>query len=160
MFKVKFFEWSLEWLYTRKKNIEVKNCNVRMKTRLWYTGVSTVEELAGSQHVLCAWVSGREAADMELCSDEEVVDSMTRLLRKFTGDPTLPYPTNLLRSKWCMDQYFAGSYSYMAMDSTVGHQCDLASPLPGHKSPNFIIFFHFILLFLHFIILSTSLFWP
>lgn len=90
-----------------------------------------VEELAGSQHVLCAWVCGREAADMELCSDEEVVDSMTRVLRQFTGDPTLPYPTNLLRSKWCMDQYFAGSYSYMAMDSTVGHQCDLASPLPG-----------------------------
>ncbi|XP_058799158.1 peroxisomal N(1)-acetyl-spermine/spermidine oxidase-like [Phymastichus coffea] len=101
----------------------------------WVKGVSMVEELIGSQHVLCAWVAGREAADMELCSDEEVVDSMTRLLRQFTGDPTLPYPSNLLRSKWCMDQNFAGSYSYMAMDSTVGHQCDLASPLPGSCEP-------------------------
>ena len=68
---------------------------------------------------------------MELCSDEEVVEGITKVLRQFTGDPTLPYPSNLLRSKWCMDQHFAGSYSYMAMDSTVGHQCDLASPLPG-----------------------------
>lgn len=90
-----------------------------------------MEELSNSQHVLCAWVCGREAMDMELCSDEQVVESMTRVLRQFTGDPTLPYPANILRSKWCMDQYFAGAYSYMAMDSTVGHQCDLASPLPG-----------------------------
>lgn len=93
--------------------------------------MASIEELPNSQHVLCAWVCGREAANMELCSDEEVVESLTRVLRQFTGDPTLPYPTNLLRTKWCMDQYFAGAYSYMAMDSTVGHQCDLASPLPG-----------------------------
>lgn len=90
-----------------------------------------MEELSNSQHVLCAWVCGREATDMELCCDEEVVESMTMVLRRFTGDPTLPYPSNILKSKWSMDQYFAGAYSYMAMDSTVGHQCDLANPLPG-----------------------------
>ncbi|RLU17070.1 hypothetical protein DMN91_011139 [Ooceraea biroi] len=101
----------------------------------WVKGLANVEELANSQHVLCAWVCGREAMDMELCSDEEVVESITRVLRQFTGDPTLPYPANILRSKWCMDQYFAGAYSYMAMDSTVGHQCDLASPLPGSCEP-------------------------
>lgn len=33
-----------------------------------------------------------------------------------------------------MDPHFAGAYSYMAMDSTVGHQCDLSNPLPGKKS--------------------------
>lgn len=81
--------------------------------------------------MLCAWICGREAAEMELCSDEEIVDSITRLLRQFTGDPTLPYPANILRSKWCSDQYFAGSYSYMAMNSTVNNQCHLATPIPG-----------------------------
>jgi len=96
-----------------------------------HLGVANVEELPNSQHVLCAWVCGREAMDMELCPDEEVVESMTTILRRFTGDSTLPYPANILRSKWCMDQYFAGAYSYMAIDSTVGHQCDLANPLPG-----------------------------
>lgn len=101
-------------------------CNIDISA-----GISNVEELSTSQHVLCAWICGREAADMELCSDEEVVESITRVLRQFTGDPTLPYPANLLRSKWCMDQYFSGSYSYMGLESTVGHQCDLASPLPG-----------------------------
>ncbi|XP_051158827.1 peroxisomal N(1)-acetyl-spermine/spermidine oxidase-like isoform X1 [Leptopilina boulardi] len=101
----------------------------------WVKGISNVEEIASSQHVLCAWVCGKEAAEMELCSDEQVVNSLTQVLRKFTGDPTLPYPTNLLRSRWCMDQHFAGSYSYMALDSKVGHQCDLASPLPGACEP-------------------------
>lgn len=94
-------------------------------------GVANVEELPNSHHVLCAWVCGREAMDMELCSDVEVVESLTRVLRQFTGDLTLPYPANILRSKWSLDQYFAGAYSYMAIDSTVGHQCDLANPLPG-----------------------------
>lgn len=97
-------------------------------------GISFIEELPSSQHVLCAWICGREAAEMELCSDEEIVDSITRLLRQFTGDPTLPYPANILRSKWCSDQYFAGSYSYMAMNSTVNNQCHLATPIPG--TPN------------------------
>ncbi|XP_070158216.1 peroxisomal N(1)-acetyl-spermine/spermidine oxidase [Polyergus mexicanus] len=96
----------------------------------WVKGVVRVDELPNSQHVLCACVCGREAMDMELCSDEEVVESMTTVLRQFTGDPTLPYPANILRTKWCMDRYFAGAYSYMAMDSTIGHQCDLANPLP------------------------------
>ncbi|XP_014477080.1 PREDICTED: spermine oxidase-like [Dinoponera quadriceps] len=96
----------------------------------WVKGVTNVEELPNSQHVLCAWVCGHEALDMELCSDELVVESITRLLRQFTGDPTLPYPANILRSKWCTDQYFAGAYSYMAMGSTVDHQCNLAAPLP------------------------------
>lgn len=119
-------------LKKKKKRIVISSslfsnaCNVDI-----FSGISNVEELSTSQHVLCAWICGREAADMELCSDEEVVESITRVLRQFTGDPTLPYPANLLRSKWCMDQYFSGSYSYMGLESTVGHQCDLASPLPG-----------------------------
>ncbi|KAL2723734.1 peroxisomal N(1)-acetyl-spermine/spermidine oxidase-like isoform X1 [Vespula maculifrons] len=101
----------------------------------WVKGISFIEELPCSQHVLCAWICGREAAEMELCSDEEIVDSITRLLRQFTGDPTLPYPANILRSKWCSDQYFAGSYSYMAMNSTVNNQCHLATPIPGTCEP-------------------------
>ncbi|XP_066596150.1 spermine oxidase [Prorops nasuta] len=101
----------------------------------WVKGVSKVEEMSSSQHVLCAWVCGKEAQEMELCSDEEIVESLTKLIRQFTGDPTIPYPCNMLRSKWSLDQYFAGAYSYMALESTVGHQCDLACPLPGTCEP-------------------------
>lgn len=101
----------------------------------WTKGLSCVEEVEGSKHVLCAYVSGPEAAQMETASDEEVADGITRVLRQFTGDSTLPYPTTVLRSKWITDPYFCGSYSYMALNSNVGHQCDLSSPLPGPCEP-------------------------
>ncbi|EEB13602.1 protein anon-37Cs, putative [Pediculus humanus corporis] len=101
----------------------------------WVKGLCYVEELAGSQHVLCAWVAGREASTMELCSEEEVAEAITRVLRQFTGDPCLPYPANVLRSKWTADCNFCGSYSYMGLESNVGQQCDLGSPVPGSCEP-------------------------
>lgn len=94
-------------------------------------GISIIEEIPGSQHTLCAWICGKEASEMELQSDEEVIDALTRLLRQFTGDQTLPFPKKMLRSKWYLDPYFTGSYSYLAIGSTVNHQCDLVQPLPG-----------------------------
>lgn len=97
----------------------------------WLKGLNCVEEVEGSKQVLCAYISGPEACQMELASDEEVAAGITSLLRQFTGDSTLPYPVTILRSKWATDPYFCGSFSYMAMDSTVGHQCDLSAPLPG-----------------------------
>ncbi|XP_068083290.1 peroxisomal N(1)-acetyl-spermine/spermidine oxidase [Anabrus simplex] len=101
----------------------------------WVKGLCRLEELEGSQHVICAWVAGPEAAKMEHCSDEEVAEECTRILRKFTGDPSLPFPTSVLRSKWCTNPYFCGAYSYMGMDSTIGHQCDLGTPVPGTCDP-------------------------
>lgn len=110
------FAWSADELESRKD---------------WLKGLSAVEEVEGSKHVLCAFISGPEAAQMELASDEEVAEGVTTLLRQFTGDSTLPYPTTILRSKWATDPYFCGSFSYMAVNSTVGHQCDLSCPIPG-----------------------------
>ncbi|XP_011314302.1 peroxisomal N(1)-acetyl-spermine/spermidine oxidase [Fopius arisanus] len=131
-----FLEYARPFWVWREGNINLAWSADELSDRCdWVKGVAHIEELPGSQHVLCALVSGREAAEMELCSDEEVVESITRTLRQFTGDPTLPYPSNILRSKWCMDPHFAGAYSYMAMDSTVGHQCDLSNPLPGSCEP-------------------------
>ncbi|XP_069691766.1 peroxisomal N(1)-acetyl-spermine/spermidine oxidase-like [Periplaneta americana] len=102
----------------------------------WVKGLSTIEEMPGSQHVLCAWVAGPEAATMESCSDDEVANSVSLVLRQFTGDPSLPYPSNVLRSKWCTDPYFCGAYSYMGLQSTVPYQCELATPVPGVCDPN------------------------
>ncbi|XP_022900949.1 peroxisomal N(1)-acetyl-spermine/spermidine oxidase-like isoform X3 [Onthophagus taurus] len=101
----------------------------------WTRGLSSVEEVEGSKHVLCAYVSGPEAAVMEKASDEEVAEGITKVLRQFTGDASLPYPSTILRSKWVTDPYFCGSYSYMGLNSTIGHQCDLSMPLPGPCEP-------------------------
>uniref|UniRef100_A0A1Y1KHR2 Amine oxidase domain-containing protein n=1 Tax=Photinus pyralis TaxID=7054 RepID=A0A1Y1KHR2_PHOPY len=114
------FAWSAEELECRKD---------------WTKGLSVVEEVEGSKHVLCASVCGPEAKQMEQASDEEVAAGVTKVLRQFTGDASLPYPNTILRSKWSNDPYFCGAYSFMSLSSTVGHQCDLSSPLPGPCEP-------------------------
>lgn len=101
----------------------------------WTRGLSQIEEVEGSKHVLCAYVSGPEAQQMEKASDEEVAEGVTRILRQFTGDASLPFPCTILRSKWACDPYFLGSYSYLGLNSSVGHQCDLSCPLPGPCDP-------------------------
>lgn len=101
----------------------------------WTSGISGIEEVEGSKHVLACHVAGEQAAEMERASDEEVAAGVTRVLRQFTGDGSLPYPSTVLRSRWASDPYFCGSYSYMGLKSTVGHQCDLSSPLPGPCDP-------------------------
>ncbi|CAH1183508.1 unnamed protein product [Phaedon cochleariae] len=101
----------------------------------WTKGISTIEEVEGSKHVLCAYISGPEAVVMEHASDEEVAEGITKVLRQFTGDASLPYPSTVFRSKWGSDPYFCGSYSYMNLASNVGHQCDLSCPVPGTCDP-------------------------
>ncbi|XP_047393826.1 peroxisomal N(1)-acetyl-spermine/spermidine oxidase isoform X1 [Sciurus carolinensis] len=83
-----------------------------------------------SVHVLCGFIAGLESEFMETLSDEEVLLSLTQVLRKVTGNPQLPAPKSVLRSCWHSAPYTRGSYSYVAVGST-GDDIDLlAQPLP------------------------------
>ncbi|NXG68360.1 PAOX oxidase, partial [Baryphthengus martii] len=81
-------------------------------------------------HVLCGFIAGKEAEYMETLRDNEVLSTMTRVLRTLTGNPHLPSPRNVLRSQWHSAPYTRGSYSYVAVGSS-GDDIDvLAQPLP------------------------------
>ncbi|NWR63205.1 PAOX oxidase, partial [Bucorvus abyssinicus] len=81
-------------------------------------------------HVLCGFIAGKESEYMETLSDEEVLSTMTNLLRTVTGNPCLPAPRSALRSRWHSAPYTRGSYSYVAVGSS-GDDIDvLAQPLP------------------------------
>ncbi|XP_040847832.1 peroxisomal N(1)-acetyl-spermine/spermidine oxidase isoform X3 [Ochotona curzoniae] len=85
----------------------------------------------GSAHVLCGFIAGLESEFMETLSDDEVLLSLTSVLRKVTGNPQLPAPRSVLRSRWHSAPYSRGSYSYVAVGST-GRDIDLlAQPLPA-----------------------------
>ncbi|XP_051946191.1 peroxisomal N(1)-acetyl-spermine/spermidine oxidase isoform X1 [Xyrauchen texanus] len=80
-------------------------------------------------NVLCGWIAGHESEYMETLSESEVLQSVTQLLRKFTGNPTIA-PRKLLRSQWFHDPYSFGSYTYVAKGCS-GYDIDnLAKPLP------------------------------
>ncbi|KAM9618734.1 peroxisomal N(1)-acetyl-spermine/spermidine oxidase [Trichechus inunguis] len=85
----------------------------------------------GSIHVLCGFIAGLESEFMETLSDEDVLQSLTQVLRRMTGNPQLPAPRSVLRSRWHSAPYTRGSYSYVAVGST-GDDIDLlAQPLPA-----------------------------
>nr|5LAE_A Chain A, Peroxisomal N(1)-acetyl-spermine/spermidine oxidase,Peroxisomal N(1)-acetyl-spermine/spermidine oxidase [Mus musculus]5LFO_A Chain A, Peroxisomal N(1)-acetyl-spermine/spermidine oxidase,Peroxisomal N(1)-acetyl-spermine/spermidine oxidase [Mus musculus]5LGB_A Chain A, Peroxisomal N(1)-acetyl-spermine/spermidine oxidase,Peroxisomal N(1)-acetyl-spermine/spermidine oxidase [Mus musculus]5MBX_A Chain A, Peroxisomal N(1)-acetyl-spermine/spermidine oxidase [Mus musculus] len=84
-----------------------------------------------SSHVLCGFIAGLESEFMETLSDEEVLLSLTQVLRRVTGNPQLPAAKSVRRSQWHSAPYTRGSYSYVAVGST-GDDLDLmAQPLPG-----------------------------
>ncbi|CAK6436042.1 unnamed protein product [Pipistrellus nathusii] len=95
-----------------------------------------------SSHVLCGFIAGLESEFMETLSDEEVLQALTRVLRRVTGNPQLPAPKSVLRSRWHSAPYSRGSYSYVAV-GTSGDDIDLlAQPLPAdpEKAPLQILF--------------------
>ncbi|XP_036295145.1 peroxisomal N(1)-acetyl-spermine/spermidine oxidase [Pipistrellus kuhlii] len=95
-----------------------------------------------SAHVLCGFIAGLESEFMETLSDEEVLQALTRVLRRVTGNPQLPAPKSVLRSRWHSAPYSRGSYSYVAV-GTSGDDIDLlAQPLPAdpEKAPLQILF--------------------
>ncbi|KAM9070675.1 peroxisomal N(1)-acetyl-spermine/spermidine oxidase isoform X1 [Sarcophilus harrisii] len=87
-----------------------------------------------STYVLCGFIAGLESEFMETLSDEEVLSSLTQVLRRVTGNPQLPGPRSVLRSRWHSAPYTRGSYSYVAVGSS-GEDIDtLAQPLPTDSS--------------------------
>ncbi|XP_006147067.2 peroxisomal N(1)-acetyl-spermine/spermidine oxidase [Tupaia chinensis] len=93
-----------------------------------------------SVHVLCGFIAGLESEFMETLSDEEVLLSLTQVLRRVTGNPQLPKPKSVLRSRWHSAPYTRGSYSYVAVGST-GDDIDLlARPLPEDSTKSQILF--------------------
>ncbi|XP_005402126.1 PREDICTED: peroxisomal N(1)-acetyl-spermine/spermidine oxidase [Chinchilla lanigera] len=84
-----------------------------------------------SVHVLCGFIAGLESEFMETLSDEEVLQSLTQVLRRVTGNPQLPAPKSVLRSCWHSTPYTRGSYSYVAVGSTGDDMDLLAQPLPA-----------------------------
>ncbi|KAL1124123.1 hypothetical protein AAG570_001893 [Ranatra chinensis] len=99
-------------------------------------GISTVEEVhGGCGTLLRVTVAGREALETELLSEQELAKDMTMLLRRFTGDATLPWPVGIIRSKWTESPYFRGSNSYLGAGARVEDQCQLGCPVPGPRHP-------------------------
>lgn len=84
-----------------------------------------------ASHVLCGFIAGLESEFMETLSDEDVLRSLTKVLRRVTGNPWLPAPRSVLRSCWHSAPYTRGSYSYVAVGSSGDDMDRLAQPLPS-----------------------------
>ena len=95
----------------------------------WFRGIFAFDEVLNNPSVLGAWVAAHEAEYMETLSDEEVIETCTQLLRKFLANPSIPAPKGIMRSKWCTNPLFLGSYSYICKHSTPADIEAVAKPV-------------------------------
>uniref|UniRef100_A0A0A9X7K5 Amine oxidase domain-containing protein n=1 Tax=Lygus hesperus TaxID=30085 RepID=A0A0A9X7K5_LYGHE len=78
----------------------------------WLTGIGSIKELPFSQQIMQVTVGGIRANHIETASDTSLAEDITSLYRKFLKNPTIPYPVNVLKSKWGESPYFRGARSY------------------------------------------------
>ena len=100
----------------------------------WYKKIFAFDQVLNNSNVLFCFISGAEAAYMETLSDEEVAETCTALLRRFTANPSIPAPSKVLRSSWITNPYTLGSYSYPSVKSPRGMDV-LAQPLMCNQVP-------------------------
>lgn len=63
----------------------------------WYKSIFNMSPVEGQPSLLLFWVVGDAAKEVDCIDDKQIMDTMTWLLRKFTGDLTLPSPIKVLR---------------------------------------------------------------
>ena len=99
-----------------------------------------------TSNVLCMWLIGRDALEVESLSDEAVIDGVIKTMESFgyreekvissnnehdaytNKEP--PQVEEILREKWGSNPLFRGSYSYVAIGSTGNDIDTLSEPLP------------------------------
>jgi spermine oxidase len=82
-------------------------------------------------NVLCGWISGKTAIEVEQLSDQAVQEGLLSVLRKFLPTYNVPVPIAMARSKWNSNPNFRGSYSYRSLSTDLLHTsaADLSQPL-------------------------------
>ncbi|XP_073992124.1 spermine oxidase-like [Rhodnius prolixus] len=93
--------------------------------------------------VIGAWLVGEAAKDMEVHSDQEVMDACYRELKAFLDNIyDIPYPEEIIRSKWYSNKHFRGSYSFRSINSEVLQSSadTLAKPLVNDFNKNMLFF--------------------
>lgn len=105
-------------------------------SKSWMRKMSVFSVLKPSEshsHVLCGWIAGHESEYMETLPEQEVKYSITELIRKFTGNPTIT-PKRILRTRWFHDPWTCGSYSHPAIGCSSQDLENMMEPLPTKGS--------------------------
>uniref|UniRef100_A0A1B6GBZ3 Amine oxidase domain-containing protein n=1 Tax=Cuerna arida TaxID=1464854 RepID=A0A1B6GBZ3_9HEMI len=100
------------------------------KTNSWVKGLTSLRIDDKSGQVLTGVVSGKDAITMETLDADQIMTDIQKQMQTFLGNPTIPKPSIILRSKWSTNVYSQGAFTYISTDSGLGHIKDLADPVP------------------------------
>ncbi|CAH0683080.1 unnamed protein product [Spodoptera exigua] len=93
----------------------------------WYKKIYSFSKV--SETLLLGWVSGKEAEYMETLSNEEIITTCTKILRKFLNDPFVPEPQKCVCTSWKKQPYTKGSYTAIGVGASQSDVESLAQPL-------------------------------
>lgn len=104
---------------------------IRKMKHSWMEDVFGFYAVDFQPNILCGWISGKNARIMEETPENEVLETVMFLMRKFLTKFSVPDPIRMERSTWYKNPNFRGSYSYRSINTdllstTADH---LASPL-------------------------------
>ncbi|XP_050431102.1 spermine oxidase-like [Adelges cooleyi] len=86
--------------------------NSKQRFKDWGSSFSHFEQMPGARNVLVTQLAGLAACQSEHVTEEDIAKQVTRVLRHYTGNSTIPYPSNVIRSKWTNNPFFRGAYSF------------------------------------------------
>lgn len=112
------------------------------KTDSWVKGLTSLSIDDKSGQVLSGVIAGKEAITMETLDADQIMQDIQKQMQCFLGNPSIPKPSSILRSKWSTNVYSQGAFTYLSTESGLGHIKDLADPTPeACQSETPILFF-------------------
>ncbi|XP_039281827.1 uncharacterized protein LOC111063254 isoform X2 [Nilaparvata lugens] len=105
--------FNLLWTSQDRESQEYEKRNLAWAKDVF--GFFVVDELPD---MLCGWIVGKSAREMEKETDQTVLDVSYELLTRFFGKKfDIPKPTAISRSQWYSNPFTRGSYSFRTVDS-------------------------------------------
>ncbi|XP_063993389.1 spermine oxidase-like [Diachasmimorpha longicaudata] len=146
-----FLEFSHQWWPTEAADFEFLWPEEEKKKFLeetpaedhWLLDVFGFFTVDYQPRILCGWITGEGARDMETLPACEVKEKIYGLLKKFLDKKyIIPSPDKILTSKWHSDSSFRGSYSFRSLTSEDRNvwASDLAHPIVTGVNKPIILF--------------------
>ncbi|KAH8307298.1 hypothetical protein KR044_009189, partial [Drosophila immigrans] len=119
-----------DWIGANFLWLEEDLDELRGSERFWLEGVFGFHRVLHQPRLLQGWIIGEHARHMETLTEEQVVEGLQWLFRKFLPF-NMPQPERFLRTQWSSNPNFRGSYSSRTnyTDELRTGPWDLATPL-------------------------------
>ncbi|KAG8367242.1 hypothetical protein BUALT_Bualt16G0052200 [Buddleja alternifolia] len=110
----------------------------------WMRKTSFLTPIYTTSRVVLSWFTGQEALEIESLTDEEIANGFTSTVSNLLSKPETTQNScngsgnqvkfdKVLRTRWGTNPLFMGSYSYVAVGSSIDDMDTLAEPLPGNS---------------------------
>ena len=106
----------------------------------WYKSIpGFLDYHRGTKNIMWTVVPGDAGDVCDTLPDKEVMEGVTKTLRMFTGNQTIPPPDRMYRQTWSSDPNFLGTYVFPSSTTKIEHLSALAAPLPSSDNPRILI---------------------